>query len=78
MPHSQTPKSFLRDLNLSKKDILTLDPKLFSAEEKKAYIDLLYGTPDEWSWKHDLESAANNLRRWNLLLSTDPSACLIE
>lgn len=71
MPCAQTPKSLLHDLSLSKKEILALDPQLFSADEKQAYIDLLYGTPDQWSWKRDLESAASNLRRWNLLLSQD-------
>ena len=60
-------------MELSKKDILALDSKLFSAEEKKAYINLLYGAPDEWSWKRDLESATSNLRRWRLLLGDEPT-----
>lgn len=72
MPPRLPPKSFLRGLDLSEKDILSLDSKLFSAEEKKSYIDLLYGTPDEGSWKYDLESVANNLRRWKLLLGGGP------
>lgn len=65
--------SVLRELDVSRRDILALDPTLFSAEDKQAYIELLYGNPAEWSWKRDLAAAASNLRRWQLLLSDEPA-----
>lgn len=58
-------------MDLTKKDILALDSRLFSAAEKQAYIDLLYGNPQEWTWKLDLESAAANIRRWKLFFATE-------
>jgi len=54
---------------LTRDDILALDPGLFSVEEKKAYIDLLYGNTAEWTWKRDLESVETNRLRWNNLLN---------
>jgi hypothetical protein len=71
MSKADSTKSLLLHQNLSKEDILALDPKLFSAEDKKAYIALLYGQPDEWTWKRNLQSAASNIRRWKLLLNEE-------
>ncbi len=64
VPSSDT----LRDLNLSKNDILALDPQLFSDEQKKFMIEGLYGKPDETSWKSDLQSTSLNLKRWEKYL----------
>ena len=69
MSSEQSPKSILHELNLSKSDILALDPTLFTAEEKRAFIETLYGNPGEWSWKRELQSVAHNLNRWKLLLA---------
>lgn len=70
---SQSSKAFLHSLNVSKQEILALDPKLFSAETKRAYVELLYGSPEEWSWKRELQSVPANLRRWKLLLGNEPA-----
>lgn len=67
-------------MEITKKEILALDPLLFSNEEKKQMIDLLYGDQREWTWKNDLQSVASNLLRWKLLLSpvqrVGPPFCL--
>lgn len=72
MSSDQRGKSIFHELNLSKKDILALDPALFTPEEKLAFIETLYGNPDEWSWKRELQSVAHNLERWKLLLAEGP------
>lgn len=61
-------------MELTKKDILALDSRLFSAADKKAYIDLLYGNPQDWTWKRDLQSAAANMLRWKLFLAVGPKS----
>lgn len=58
----------MRSIGFSKKDILNLDPELFSAEDKRALIDLLYGDPNEWTWKKELQSLPFQMKRWDRLL----------
>jgi len=60
--------SSLQQLGLTKSAILKLDPRLFSQADKKAYIELLYGDPKDWTWKRDLELVNVNRHRWHILL----------
>lgn len=69
MPNQNDSLAALRELGFSKKEILALDPKLFSEDEKRAFINLLYGDSNEWSWKQELQSVSANLHRWNALLN---------
>ena len=55
-------------MTLTRRDIELLDPRLFSLEDKKAAIELLYGRPEEWTWKGNLEVAAKDLNRWRKLV----------
>lgn len=61
----------LRQLGLTRSDILGLDATLFSNAEKQAYIELLYGKASEWTWKRDLQAANLNRHRWNHFLSVE-------
>jgi hypothetical protein len=61
-------------MELTRKEILALDPKLVSTADKKAYIDLLYGSPSEWTWKSDLELVSANMDRWKRFLANEPAS----
>lgn len=57
--------------DLSIRDIMNLDARLFSRDQKESLISELYGKPKEWSWKQDLLSARTEFIRWGELLSED-------
>ena len=61
-------------MELTQQEILALDPKLVSAADKKAYIDLLYGSPSEWTRKRDLELVSANMDRWKRFLANEPAS----
>lgn len=58
---------------LTKERILASDPVLLSAEEKRIYVELLYGPSPEDHWKKELKSVAADLKRWNAFLGSAAS-----
>lgn len=64
----QTIQSTLRELNMTKEDILALDPMLFSAEDKIKYINSLEGHP---ILKPDLDLMKLHMRRWKGYLNEE-------
>ena len=61
-------------IDITRQEIRDLDPQLFSEEEKKALLELLYGDPAEWTWERDLLYTYGDLQRWKLLLSEEPDS----
>jgi hypothetical protein len=58
----------MRD-ELSIRQIMDLDPCIFSREQKQALIEELYGKKDEWTWKRDLVDVSSAMKRWQDLLA---------
>lgn len=48
---------------------LSLDPQLWSPDERTLYLELLQGPSDDAAWKDDLRSVKAHGKRWNAFLN---------
>lgn len=66
--HSQTSSE-----RYSEAEIRALDPNLFSAKEKRIFIELLHGDSDNAGWRDKLRSTEANRKRWNAFFAKPAS-----
>jgi hypothetical protein len=55
--------------HLSQMTGLSLDPQLWSAEERRLYLELLQGPSNAAAWKNDLREVEAHRQRWNAFLN---------